>query len=110
MHAIVRLQHHFWGDYKATIIAAFDTPEQAARANDSVEFADWDVHEREPRALVYHGGGAELKANEAMLVKFGADKKKLGSLAKSIDFGETTHIDFVPHDGTTQQTLFEAAQ
>jgi hypothetical protein len=99
-----QLRHHFWGDYRATIILQFATAALAAEA--LPQFPDWDIHsEAHPEALIYHGGGAELKHQEALLVSLGADRKKLGSLAKSIDFGEpfTVTVDLGPKGPEAEQ-------
>ena len=81
------LQHHFWGDYVATIVLAFTSASEAAQAQREV-FKDWEISKKNPSAIRFHGGGKELDAVEALLVKFGADAKKLKSMAKSIDYGE----------------------
>ena len=104
-----QLRHHFWGDYSATIMLQFGTVALASLAQQSI-LPDWEPHPQEPRALRYHGTGADLKRTEALLVRLGADGKKLRSLARSIDFGEpfTITFDTTPAPTEVQLTLLEA--
>ena len=100
-----QLQHHFWGEYHASIVLAFATealaeaalPKLAGFAKHSNP-AHWNV-------LTYHGTGADLKRVEALLVSLGASKKKLTSLAKSIDYGEPFEItvDLTPAGEPVEQ-------
>lgn len=106
-----QLRHHFWGEYSATIVLQFHSPVLADAA--VAKLPGFNVHPGEPRALVFHGKGDELKLVESLLVSLGADRKKLTSLAKSIDFGEpfTIALDLTPQGPQpTQLTLLEAAQ
>lgn len=106
-HAQGRLQHHFWGTYAATIVLAFVNAGFAEAALPSLP--GWQVHPTFPRALVFHGSGDALKATERLLVSFGADKQKMTSLAKSIDYGEPFTVS-VPDPAAPQQaSLFEVA-
>lgn len=91
-----QLQHHFWGDYRATIVLLFALDYLAQRA--LAKLPGFEPHPGDKKALVYHGGGADLKAVEALLVGYGANHKKLTSLAKSIDYGEpfTITVDLTP--------------
>jgi hypothetical protein len=101
-----QLKHHFWGDYRATIVLQFATPALAREA--LTQFPDWDIHsEAHPEVISYHGGGDELKAQENLLVSLGANRKKLGSLAKSIDFGEpfTVTVKLGPDPGPQPEQL-----
>jgi hypothetical protein len=81
-----RLQHHFWGQYHATVILQWSSVALAQQALQI--FPLFKVHPEDSRVLVYHGTGAELKQVEQALRAAGADMRKVTSVAKSIDFGE----------------------
>lgn len=109
IHARGQLQHHFWGDYKASIGLLFHSSELASEALPALE--GFKVHPVDPRALTYFGGGADLKRVEALLVSHGANRKLLTSVAKSIDYGEPFVIWVKRVDGEptfTQPSLLEA--
>ena len=99
-----QLQHHFWGTYAASIVLQFETEYCAGRAQQTV-LTMFSPHPSESRALQYHGSGMALRTVEALLKRLGADPAKLGSVARSIDFGEPFTIDVVLSDGSTQTTL-----
>jgi hypothetical protein len=106
-----QLRHHFWGDYKATIVLKFHSPVLASAA--VAQLPGFNVHERDTSALVFFGGGEQLKLVEALLVSLGADRKKIRSVRYSIDYGERFEIavDLTPRvPQPTQLTLLEAAQ
>jgi hypothetical protein len=98
-----RLRHHFWGEYSATIGLHFATADLAAAA--APKLAPFHVSETVPEALVFHGSGDALKNAEAVLEAHGADMAKVGSLAKSIDFGEpfTVEVDLTPDGPAVEQ-------
>jgi len=79
-----QLRHHFWGEYYATIVLIFSSKEEAEQAQRTV-FTNWKQHDE---ILSFHGTGDQLTVEEERLVAHGADRKKLTSLAKSIDRGE----------------------
>lgn len=87
IHGNGQLQHHFWGNYHATIAIGFDTTRHAALAVE-VLGAGWRVGGKGGDVAYGTFTGAAYEAAEAKLVGFGADLKKLTSIAKSIDFGE----------------------
>jgi len=98
-----QLQHHFWGDYHASIVLVFD---DAKAAQDALNVLDgWKAHKKEPRALEWFGKEEAFKLVKAKLVELGADEKKIDSIAKSIDYGEpfTVTISIVPKE---QASLF----
>lgn len=98
-----QLQHHFWGEYRATIVVKFATARLATAALG--KFPGFEIHPTEPSALRFFGGGSALRAVEALLKGYGANAKKLTSLAKSIDFGEpfTIAVDLASHASTCEQ-------
>jgi len=85
-----QLQHHFWGDYSATICILWHSPALALQALQS--FPQFEIHPNEPRAIRYHGTGADLKLAEASLRDHGADMGKVGSMKRSIDYGEPFEV------------------
>lgn len=101
-----QLQHHFWGDYKATIVLLFHSRELAEQA--LAKLPGFALHHVDKRALVFFGGGDKLKAVEQLLKEYHADLKKVTSLAKSIDYGEpfTVEIDLTPEPTEKQEALF----
>ena len=101
-----QLQHHFWGDYSASIGLMFGTASLARQAQAST-LTEWKVSTAHPDVLQFHGTGAALKAQENPLVRLGADRKKLTSLAKSIDYGEpfTITLNTAPACTDVQEEL-----
>lgn len=98
-----QLQHHFWGDYSATIVLKFHS---AALADKAIgKLPGFTQHHREPSALTFHGGGSALKQVEALLKGYGADAKKMGSLRYSVDYGEPFEIavDIAPEGPKVEQ-------
>ena len=65
-----RLRHHFWGDYRATIALAFLDAGSAADAL-IILGKGWKLSEREPKALIWHGGGEDFERVKAQLAGFG---------------------------------------
>ena len=101
-----QLQHHFWGEYSATIALQFANADLASQA--LPQLPGFEVHSKVSSALIYHGTGDDLKATEALLIAKGANPKKLRSLAKSIDFGEpfTIEMDLTPEGPVCTQLSF----
>jgi len=97
-----QLQHHFWGDYCATICIQWYSPAIALQS--LAAFPQFSIHPRESRAIVFSGGGKDLKAAEASLRDHGADMRKVGSLAKSIDFGEVFSVSIPTDLGAASDT------
>lgn len=98
------LAHHFWGEYSATIALEF---EASAHAKDALRVLGdmWTVHEKVDNVLIFHGQREELTKVEQTLVKYGADSKKITSLAKSVDFGEPFTVE-IPISSEEQGELF----
>lgn len=107
------LRHRFWGDYQAHIILDFDSPEECKSAleplNNNIIFGEyrsvnggmiqssgWRILEKEGVELKH--ASIEVNSNDldlvvTRLVEFGADKSKITSMAKSIDYGERFEIE-----------------
>lgn len=93
-----QLRHHFHGKYSATIILMWDTVRDA---KDSVKMMGtgrtstrfgWEIYERSPGATIWTGNSDDLAVVTEQLVSFGAERDKIASVAKSIDFGEKFEI------------------
>jgi len=107
-----RLKHRFWGEYSALIILIFEDEREARKAIPAMEFkpttsiqqADGSTHdscgwiqgETYPDTLQLEVAGDDLKQVESKLVEYGGDAKKIGSLAKSVDWGEAFYVS-IPH-------------
>ena len=98
------LAHHFWGEYCATIALEFETN---AHAKDALRVLGevWKFHEKVDNVLIFHGKKEALAEVEKTLVKYGADSKKMTSLAKSVDFGEPFEVE-IPISPEEQGELF----
>ena len=92
-----RLAHHFHGNYWATIVIGTDSPKDSALIASQLG-EGWSTSLRDKRALVWTGNSEELDACETILESLGADRKKISSIAKSIDYGEefTITVDVTP--------------
>ncbi len=86
-----QLRHRFHGEYSAVIILIWETVQDAS---DSVKMmgGPWTIHNTEPRATVWQGNSDDLAVCTERLVEYGAEREKIASLAKSIDFGEKFEI------------------
>jgi len=109
-----QLAHHFWGDYCADIVLSFPTPWDCAEAlkalqpdnagtvarpsGGSVEGIGWQILEKAPHAAFIRCSGATLDQVTDRLVEYGADRKKIASLAKSVDRGEPFSITMLIED------------
>lgn len=82
-----QLRHRFWGEYSAVIgVWTVDPADHAALA---AALPDWeDVPGERPARRIIVSGEAEIAAAEDTLERLGADRRKIGSVAKSIDYGE----------------------
>jgi len=83
-----QLQHHFWGTYCATIVLQFDDATTAARVVEDDRFCSWHLHTKHRNTIAFHGSDPELAQAIAVLVACGADRRKVESVAHSIDFGD----------------------
>jgi hypothetical protein len=82
-----RLRHCWWGTYYATIgLFCKDTCE-ATHVRSKLGSL-WRLHEENDTVVIYHGKESELESVLEQLESLGADRKKMTSIAKSIDFGE----------------------
>lgn len=86
-----RLRHCFFGTYYATIALRFSSHEDALKGFE-VLGTNWKISDTTKSALVFHGKNPELEDVLSTLEKFGADRKKVTSLAKSVDFGDPFQI------------------
>ena len=107
-----KLRHRFWGKYSAHIILIFESDREAKKALPALEFtptskiymANGDIHKSlgwiqgktYPDTLQVEVAGDDLKAVEQKLKEYGADVKKMGSMAKSADWGEPFNVT-IPH-------------
>lgn len=85
-----RLHHHFHGQYWATIGLWFDSVELATKAHKILGHT-WGVSAN-LKVLTYSGKDSGLETEIVRLEKLGADRKKITSLAHSIDFGEEFYV------------------
>jgi hypothetical protein len=92
-----QLRHRFWGEYSAVIALVF---EDAASAADALRVLGepWAIGSIETRVLVAVFTSAGLDVEKQRLGTYGADVKKIDSVAKSIDYGEpfAVTIDVTP--------------
>ena len=85
-----QLRHRFWGTYSAVIGLEF--------ALDQVNLAQeilgtsW-ASSQDSTVLLWTGNSEELEAVKVVLGKYGADTKKIDSLARSVDYGEPFTIE-----------------
>jgi len=63
------------------------------------------VHPDHPDTLIWSGEKEALTKTEAELVSYGADPKKISSLAKSVDHGEPFECE-IPIEPKGQGSLF----
>lgn len=104
-HGLAR--HHFWRDYYATIIVTFKpqrllTAEVIEAVLPSFNIA---THPDQPEMLTatFFGGDAALDTAIAELVAVGAERGKILSIARSIDWGEPFTVNVTP--GTAGNTV-----
>jgi hypothetical protein len=86
-HAKGQLRHYFHGKYFAGIALVFAEAYAAEQALLKLG-AGWHISEYQATALIWHGDSDALNACKTVLVSFGADERKIDSLAKSVDYGE----------------------
>lgn len=99
-----QLHHRFWGEYSAVIVLSF---KDTCSSRDALKVLGepWKIHDKNSRALFCICTNDQLGQVTAQLVSFGAEEKKIASLAKSIDFGEPFEIE-VPIIPKEQESLF----
>ena len=99
-----RLQHHFWGEYCATIVLIFGSEYCALQAHSAV-FPMFKVHDTDIRVLIGTFSKAQLRTVESLLRQHGADMDKVSSLRYSIDYSEPFTIDVKLSDGSLQTEM-----
>jgi hypothetical protein len=98
-HANGQLQHHFWGEYRASMVLLFDSAPMLDAALASGMLKAWERSEKRPGTVLHwFGSGDELDPAVDELVACGAERRKIASIAKSIDYGEPFEVDFEVDD------------
>ncbi len=93
-----QLQHHFWGDYCATIRLGFASRQEAELARPLLQAAElqdirmWQLGTMGAPTLRIFVDADQLEIVEKVLVSFGADPDAIGSTAHSIDYGDPFSI------------------
>ena len=103
------LQHHFWGDYSASIALRFPSEGDCAAALPLLQpkviqdFWDacgrqcvgkgWQQSREKPNLASIHAGGSMLEEVIGILVAYGADRKDIESLATSVDYGKPFRVE-----------------
>jgi len=98
-----QLRHRFHGDYSAVIALSFESEKAASLALPLLP--NWHHGEKNKSILVWVGDSDALKGVKTLLGKFGADERKIDSLAKSVDYGERFSCTFQVND-PNQLNLF----
>jgi uncharacterized protein YbbC (DUF1343 family) len=89
-----RLQHHFWSEYRASMVLLFDSPLMLDAILAAGKFKGWERSKKKPETVLHwFGSGDELDAEVEMLVSYGAKREKIASIAKSIDYGEPFEVE-----------------
>lgn len=89
-----QLRHHFWGSYFATISLEFTNPRETQIAlNSGLLLEDWAVSNID-NILICTAGDENGSLNKIInnLVSLGAKRKKIASIAHSVDFGDPFKI------------------
>lgn len=92
MKARGQLRHRFWGTYSAVIGLVFASEAEAMEARQTLG-DDWQPSDKHPAALLWVGDSDALERVSDVLEAHGADRKKISSIAKSIDYGEPFEIE-----------------
>jgi len=91
-----RLNHHFWGDYHAGLVLAFDTPEDMRLALPKLASVglpkQWVPGEKAPHAAFITVNSDELAMLKKHLGTLGADVDAIDSCAHSVDYGDPFSI------------------
>lgn len=115
---------HFWGRYSVDLILQFQTADEAVRSLDVLNRVKhthqrhdacggvrapgaWQVGAKNKNVLVAWIDTDDIPAVHEQLASFGADLKKVGSMAHSIDCGEPFELDIPlpPTEDPRQLTL-----
>jgi len=109
-HADGKLQHHFWGAYRASMVLLFDSAPMLDAALAAGKFKGWDRSEKRPdTVLLWFGSSDELETAIDELAAHGAERGKIDSIAKSIDYGEPFEVEFEAED-PRQTSLFQEVE
>lgn len=85
-----QLQHCFWGDYHAKIILSFEDEQSATLARSALSCGmDW---KQAGGAIGVFVDSEQLKVVTDLLVKHGAVREAIDSVAHSIDYGDPFDI------------------
>ena len=103
------LKHHFWGHYVADIVIAFKDVAAVPIALEKLKLkiheptyrgatgglfrTEWKVSMQDSRAIMISAEGDALEEIQLLLCSFGADEKKMNSMATSMDSGEVFQIE-----------------
>lgn len=119
-------RHRFWGEYSAHIVLEFESKECALACmpllNDGINFGDFknagggrtessgwhhvkDSQGDAAKCLFLEVADPALTQVVDRLVSFGAEKKLILSLARSIDYGENFDVFFEIPDPNGQQEM-----
>jgi hypothetical protein len=100
VHANGILRHCFFGTYTAVIGLTFESETHKQDAKKVLGNSWSDESAKRKNILVWSGTSEELDEVKKVLVKYGADEKKIDSIAKSIDYGEPfeVNIPIVPNE------------
>ena len=88
-----QLRHRFWGNYSALIGLGFDSEAHAKAALTSGKLGEGWKPGKDPRAIVWVGDAKALEGVKDKLEASGADRRKIDSVAKSIDYGERFNVE-----------------
>lgn len=98
-HAEGRLRHHFWGEYRASMVLLFDSAPMLDAALAAGKFKGWERSQKRPDTVLHwFGGSDDLESTKDELVAHGAERDKIDSIAKSIDYGEPFEVEFEVDD------------
>jgi hypothetical protein len=98
------LRHRFWGVYSAAIALQFSSADDAKAAL-PVLGDGWKLGEKHQEILIWEGESKALDLCSDLLESFGADRKKIASIATSIDHGEWFQVT-IPVENKNQLALF----
>lgn len=105
-HAEGRLQHHFWGEYRASMALLFDSAPMLDAILAAGKFKGWERSEKKPDTVLHWFGDRDaLEVAMDELAAHGADRNKIDSIARSIDYGEPFEVEFEADD-PRQASLF----
>lgn len=121
--AIGQARHRFWGEYSAVIALKFDSEEELKNALPQlkVEVVGDYLHASGHRELCQGFSQVKEQTNSCVaftagvmldrivdkLVEFGADRRKILSMAKSINYGERFEINVPWKDDSPELELKE---